>query len=175
MGRILIRSMLDRTLFVLARAVLVAAPAGLVIWLMANLEVKGLSLVNHAAAFLQPVGELIGLDGYILLAFLLGLPANEIVIPIIIMGYLSSGSIMELESLADLQALFVANGWTWLTAVCTMLFTLNHFPCGTTLLTIRRETGSLKWTLLSFLIPTLAGFAVCFVVAQTVRLLGLAG
>lgn len=174
-GRILIRSMLDRTLFVLARAVLVAAPAGLVIWLMANLEVKGLSLVNHAAAFLQPVGELIGLDGYILLAFLLGLPANEIVIPIIIMGYLSSGSIMELESLADLQALFVANGWTWLTAVCTMLFTLNHFPCGTTLLTIRRETGSLKWTLLSFLIPTLAGFAVCFVVAQTVRLLGLAG
>jgi len=172
-GQILIRSLLDRTLFVLARAVSVAAPAGTCIWLMANMSVGGSSLLDHAAAFLHPFAHLIGLDGYILMAFILGLPANEIVIPIIIMSYMHSGTILELENLNQLRELLVTHGWTWLTAVCTMLFSLNHWPCGTTLLTIKKETQSLKWTLISFLVPTLTGIIVCTIVAQTARLLGL--
>lgn len=172
-GKILIRSLLDRTLFVLGRAVMVAAPAGLIIWLMANLTVDGVSLLNHSARFLDPFGRLLGMDGYIILAFILGLPANEIVIPIIIMSYTASGTMIELDSLDALRNLLVANGWTWLTAISTMLFSLNHFPCGTTLLTIRKETQSLKWTVLSFIIPTITGIVLCFIVAQGVRLLGL--
>jgi ferrous iron transport protein B len=171
-GKILIRSLLDRTLFVLGRAVSVAAPAGLFIWLMANLSVGDVSLLDHGARFLDPFGRLLGMDGYIILAFILGLPANEIVIPIIIMSYMASGAMIELDSLDALRELLAANGWTWLTAICTMLFSLNHFPCGTTLLTIRKETRSWKWTLLSFAIPTLTGIIICFIVAQGVRLLG---
>jgi ferrous iron transport protein B len=113
-----------------------------------------------------------GLDGFILMAFILALPANEIAMPILIMSYMSQGVMLELDSLEAMRQLFVDNGWTWLTAVCTMLFTLNHWPCGTTLLTIRKETQSLKWTLYSFLIPTITGIIVCILVAQTVRLLG---
>lgn len=173
-GRILVRSLLDRTLFVLARAITVAAPAGLVIWLMANINYAGISLLHHGAALLQPIGYLLGMDGYILMAFILGFPANEIVIPIVIMSYMATGAMLELDSLEALRELLVANGWTWLTAVCTMLFSLNHFPCGTTMLTIHKETQSSKWTLVSFLVPTLTGIIICFVVAQTVRLLGLA-
>lgn len=172
-GKILIRSLLDRTLFVLGRAVAVAAPAGLVIWLMANITVGNISLLDHSAGFLDPFARLIGLDGYILMAFILGLPANEIVIPIIIMSYMSTGTMLELESLDDLRQLLVNNGWTWLTAVCTMLFSLNHFPCATTLLTIRKETRSWKWTGISFLIPAATGIVICFIVAQCVRILGL--
>ncbi|MCK9223176.1 MAG: ferrous iron transport protein B [Limnochordia bacterium] len=172
-GKILVRSLLDRTLFVLARAVVVAAPAGVIIWLLANTIVSDLSLLDHLAGFLQPFAHLIGLDGYILTAFILGFPANEIVIPIIIMSYMSTGALLELDSLMEIQQLFVANGWTWLTALCTMLFCLNHFPCGTTLLTIRKETQSWKWTWISCLVPTLTGIIICFIVAQTVRLLGL--
>jgi ferrous iron transport protein B len=172
-GRILIRSLLDRTLFVLGRAVSVAAPAGLVIWLMANLAVGENSLLQQSAAFLQPFAQLIGLDGYILLAFILGLPANEIVIPIVIMSYLRSGTMLELASLTELKDLLVANGWTWLTAVCTMLFSLCHWPCGTTLLTIRKEAQSWKWAGLSLLVPTVSGIAICFLLARTVHLLGL--
>ncbi|MEW5783959.1 MAG: ferrous iron transport protein B [Bacillota bacterium] len=172
-GRVLVRSLFDRTLFVLGRAVLVAAPAGAVIWLAANTHVGEMSLLDHCASFLQPFGYLLGLDGYILAAFLLGLPANEIVIPIVIMSYMATGSLHELATLEDLRLLLVHNGWNWLTAVCTMLFAMNHFPCGTTLLTIRKETGSLKWTLVSFLVPTAAGVLICFCVAQAVRLLGL--
>jgi len=172
-GKILIRSLLDRTLFVLGRAVMVAAPAGLIIWLMANLTIDGASLLDHSARFLDPFGRLLGMDGYIILAFILGLPANEIVIPIIIMSYTASGVMIELDSLDALRNLLVANGWTWLTAICTMLFSLNHFPCGTTLLTIGKETQSLKWAALSFVIPTVTGIILCFIVAQGVRLLGL--
>jgi ferrous iron transport protein B len=173
-GRILVRSVLDRTLFVLGRAVAIAAPAGLVIWLMANISVGDTSLLAYAANFLDPFARLLGLDGYILMAFILGLPANEIVIPIIIMSYMASGSLLELDELKDLQQLLVSHGWTWLTGVCVMLFSLMHFPCGTTLWTIRKETQSLKWTLAAFAIPTAAGILVCFVVANVVRLLGLA-
>lgn len=173
-GRILIRSLLDRTLFVLARAVVVAAPAGLLIWIMANFKVGDASILSLGANILQPFGYALGMDGYILLAFILGLPANEIVIPIIVMSYMSAGALLELNTFAALRTLLVANGWTWLTAVCTMLFALNHFPCGTTLLTIHKETQSLKWTIVSFLVPTVTGIIVCFTVAQTARLLGIA-
>lgn len=173
-GRIIVRSIFDRTLFVLGRAVAVAAPAGLVIWLMANITIGNVSLLTYAADFLDPFARLLGLDGYILMAFILGLPANEIVIPIIIMSYTASGSMLELQSLEDLRQLLVSNGWTWLTGVCVMLFSLMHFPCGTTLWTIRKETQSLRWTLASFAIPTAAGIALCFIVANTARLLGLA-
>lgn len=172
-GRIIVRSILDRTLFVLGRAVAVAAPAGLIIWLMANVSVGGSSLLTYAAGFLDPFARLIGLDGYILMAFILGLPANEIVIPILIMSYISSGAILELDSLEALRQLLISHGWTWLTGVCVMLFSLMHFPCGTTLWTIKKETLSLKWTLASFAIPTAAGIAVCFIVANMARLLGL--
>lgn len=172
-GKVLVRSLLDRTLFVLARAVLVAAPAGVIIWIMANVTVGDASLLNHAAGALDPLGRLMGLDGFILMAFILGLPANEIVIPILIMSYLRATTMLELDSLDALRQLFVDNGWTWLTAVCTMLFALNHFPCGTTLLTIRKETQSSQWTWMSFLVPTVTGIVVCVIVAQGARLLGL--
>jgi len=171
-GKIIVRSIFDRTLFVLARAVCVAAPAGLIIWIMANVHVGDLSLLSHCASFLDPFAHLIGLDGYILMAFILGLPANEIVVPIIIMSYMATGSMLELDSFQALRDLLVAHGWTWLTGVCVMLFSLMHFPCGTTLWTIRKETQSNKWTIISFLVPTITGIAVCFIVANIVRLLG---
>ncbi len=172
-GRIIIRSIFDRTLFVLGRAVAIAAPAGLVIWLMANITIGETNLLTYAAGFLDPFGRLLGMDGYIIMAFILGLPANEIVIPIIIMSYMASGSMLEIEKLEDLRQILVNNGWTWLTGVCVMLFSLMHFPCATTLWTIRKETRSTKWMLASFAIPTAIGVIVCFVVASVVRLLGL--
>lgn len=172
-GKIIIRSILDRTLFVLGRAIVVAAPAGIVIWLMANINIGDMSLLTHCATFLNPLAHLIGLDGYILMAFILGFPANEIVIPIIIMSYMATGSILELDSLAELRSLLIANGWTWTTAVCVMLFSLMHWPCSTTCLTIKKETQSLKWTLISFLVPTITGITICFMFTNIVRLLGL--
>lgn len=172
-GRVIIRSIFDRTLFVLGRAVAVAAPAGLIIWLLANLQMGGVSLLAHCAAFLDPFAQLLGLDGVILMAFILGFPANEIVVPIMIMTYLSTGSIQEFDNLTQLKTLLVDNGWTWLTAVCTMLFSLMHWPCSTTCLTIRKETQSWKWTVVSILIPTIIGMTVCFLVASAARLMGL--
>lgn len=171
-GKVIVRSVFDRTLFVLTRAALMAAPAGALIWLMANLYVGDLSLLSHCAGFLNPFAKLLGMDGTILMAFILGFPANEIVVPIIIMSYMTTGNIVELNSLGELRELLVSHGWTWLTAICTMFFSLMHWPCGTTCLTIKKESGSLKWTALSFLIPTLVGITVCFVVASTVKLLG---
>jgi len=172
-GRVIVRSVFDRTLFVLGRAVTVAAPAGLIIWVMANIRVGDLSLLSQCAGFLDPFGRLIGLDGYILMAFILGFPANEIVIPILIMSYMAAGNMLELDSLDQLRDLLVSHGWTWLTALCTMLFSLMHWPCGTTCLTIRKESQSRKWTLVSFLVPTITGIAVCFFVANAARLLGM--
>jgi ferrous iron transport protein B len=139
---------------------------------MANITIGDISLLTHGANFLDPFGKLLGMDGYILMAFVLGLPANEIVIPILIMSYMASGSMLELEKLSDLKQLFVAHGWTWLTGICVMLFSLMHFPCATTLWTIKKETQSLKWTFASFAIPTAVGIIICFVVANVVRLLG---
>ena len=157
----IVRSLLDRTIFVLLRAMCVAAPAGIVIWLMSNIMINGESLCVIISNFLQPFGSLMGLDGVILLAFILGFPANEIVVPIIIMIYTASGTLVEYDSLSSLYNLFVENGWTWVTALCTMIFSLMHFPCSTTCLTIYKETKSLKWTLLSFILPTILGILLC--------------
>ncbi len=173
-GKVLVRSAFDRTLFVLGRAAAVAAPAGIVIWLMANVTVSGASFLAHGAGLFQPLGRLMGLDGVILMSFLLGLPANEIVIPVLIMSYTASGTMQDMAGLVHFRQLLLANGWTWLTAVNTMLLALFHFPCATTLWTIRKETQSLKWTWISFLIPTLAGIIICTAVAAVARLLGLA-
>lgn len=172
-GKVIVRSIFDRTLFVLGRAVVVAAPAGLVIWVLANITVGDMSILAHCATFLDPFARLMGLDGYILMAFILGFPANEIVVPILIMSYMATGTLTELENLSELRNLLVANGWTWLTAVCSMLFCLMHWPCGTTCLTVQKETQSLKWTLASFAIPTVTGIVLCMFVAGTVRLFGL--
>lgn len=172
-GKVIVRSVFDRTLFVLGRAVSVAAPAGIVIWVMANITIGNLSLLTHCANFLNPFAHMIGLDGYILMAFILGFPANEIVVPIIIMSYTATGSLVKLDSLVQLRQLLIANGWTWLTAVNVMLFSLMHWPCSTTCLTIKKETQSWKWTALSILIPTATGIVICFVVTSVVRILGL--
>lgn len=172
-GKVIVRSVLDRTLFVLGRAVVVAAPAGLVIWVLANINIGNISILTHCANFLNPFADLIGLDGYILMAFILGFPANEIVIPIIIMSYMATGNMLEFSSLAELKTLLVNNGWTWLTAICVMLFSLMHWPCGTTCLTIKKETQSWKWTLVSFLVPTIIGIVICFIINSLVRLAGL--
>ncbi|WP_069650791.1 nucleoside recognition domain-containing protein [Caloranaerobacter ferrireducens] len=163
-GRILIRSLIDRTLFVLSRAVLVAAPAGAVTWLVANINIGGISLLNHIAYFLNPLGNLMGLDGFILLAFILGLPANEIVLPILIMSYLSTGAMIELDSLDALRNLLINNGWTWVTGLNFMLFSLLHFPCGTTLLTIKNETNSIKWPVFTAILTTSIAILVTLII-----------
>ena len=161
LGKILVRSLLDRTLFVLGRAVIVAAPTGLVIWLFANVNLGGISILTHVANFLEPFASLLGFDGYILLAFILGFPANEIVLPIILMSYMSSGTLVDLENIVEIKNLLIANGWTLLTGINAMIFCLLHFPCSTTLITIYKETKSWKWTLLSFALPTVCGIIIC--------------
>lgn len=160
-GQILVSSLLDRTLFVLGRSLCVAAPAGLVIWILSNVNIGNLTLLNYIANFFNPFAKLLGLDGYILTAFLLGLPANEIVLPLILMCYTRAGSLVSIENISTIHDILIANGWTIITAINVMLFSLLHFPCGTTLLTIKKETGSWKWTLLSFAIPTICGIALC--------------
>lgn len=160
-GKILVRSIFDRTLFVLGRAISVAAPAGLVIWLMANVGIDGQSLLSIIANFLNPFAKLMGLDGYILTAFILGIPANEIVLPIILMCYLKGGTLVNIEDTIQIGQILIQNGWTMLTAMNVMLFTILHFPCATTLLTVKKETGSWKWTAISFAIPTICGIVLC--------------
>lgn len=162
-GKILIRSLFDRTLFVLGRAICVAAPAGFVIWLFANIGINDQSLLDLIATFLNPFAQLMGLDGYILTAFILGIPANEIVLPIILMCYLGSSSLVNLEDTFSIGQILISHGWTILTAINVMLFTVLHYPCATTLLTIKKETGSWKWVILSFLLPTVCGIVVCMI------------
>ncbi len=171
--KVLIRSLLDRTLFVLGRAVVIAVPAGLVIWLAANLRVGDTSLIRFLSGLLDPLGTLMGLDGMILLAFILGFPANEIVLPIILMGYLSAGTLVEAGSMTELHALLISHGWTWTTAVSMILFSVMHWPCSTTCLTIKKETGSMKWTMAAVFLPTCFGMAACILFTAAVRLLGL--
>ena len=168
-GKVIVRSIFDRTIFVLARAIAAAAPAGLIVWIFANTVIGDISILNRMVDFMDPAGRLMGMDGAILTAFILGLPANEIVIPITIMIYTAQGSLADLGSLAEMQSLFAANGWTWVTALCTMIFYLLHWPCATTLLTIRKETGSTKWTLMASLIPTVLGFAVCSIISLILK------
>ncbi len=158
-GKVLIRSVFDRTLFVLGRACVVAAPAGLIIWILAHYH-----LLSGICTFLHPFANLFGLDGVILTAFLLGFPANEIVIPLMLMMYSAQGTLTEINDLSMIKQIFISNGWTWGTALCTILFSLMHFPCSTTVLTIYKETKSLKWTLFSILLPTLCGLSCCFLV-----------
>lgn len=160
-GKVIVRSLLDRTLYVLGRAIAVAAPIGIVIWLFANINFAGISILTYTANFLDPFAKLMGLDGYILTAFILGIPANEIVLPIILMSYMASGSLVDLDDTFAIGNILVQNGWTLLTAINVMIFTLLHFPCSTTLLTIKKETGSWKWVVLSFILPTACGIVIC--------------
>lgn len=162
--KVLVRSIFDRTLFVLGRAVVVAAPAGLLIWLMANVFVSDQSLLTWCSELLDPLGTFMGLDGIILMAFILGFPANEIVLPIILMAYLQTGYLTEMDDTGALFRLLSAHGWTLKTYLCMAVFSLFHWPCSTTCLTIKKETGSLKWTAAAFLIPTVIGIAGCTIV-----------
>lgn len=170
LGRVIVTSMLDRTIFVLGRAISIAAPAGAIIWVLANVHIGQLSILTHIGNFLDPAGRLLGMDGFILLAFMLGLPANEIVFPILIMSYLATGSLMEFESLDTLHKVLIGHGWTWVTGLNVMIFSLLHFPCATTLLTIRKETNSWRWTAVSAVLPTIIGVVITFVLAQMARL-----
>lgn len=162
-GKVIVRSIFDRTLFVLGRAITVAIPAGLVIWCLANININGGSLLSILSNVLDPLGKLLGMDGVILLAFILAFPANEIVIPIIIMSYMSTGNLVDISNLSTLREVLVSNGWTWVTAVSVMLFSLMHWPCSTTCLTVKKETSSIKWTILSIVIPTFCGVVVCLI------------
>jgi ferrous iron transport protein B len=175
-------SMIDRTLIILGRAVIFAAPAGAVIWLISNIQIGANSIAAHLIEFLDPFGEILGLNGVVLLAFLVAIPANEIVIPTVLMltvltagvtGYGSGAGVMfELESMAETKALLTSAGWTVLTGINVMIFSLVHNPCSTTIYTIYKETGSKKWTLIATLLPLLMGIFLTFIIAQVVRLLG---
>ncbi|MGO5094722.1 nucleoside recognition domain-containing protein [Agathobaculum sp. LCP25S3_E8] len=172
-GQVIVRSVFDRTLFVLGRAAVVAAPAGALIWLLANLDISGISVFSHLTALLDPAGRLFGLDGVILLAFILAFPANELVMPLIVMGYLATGSIADVADLAAFRTLLLANGWTVCTALCTLVFAVAHWPCSTTCLTIWKETRSIKWTLAAVALPTAFGLALCLATHGICTLIGL--
>lgn len=162
-GKVLVRSIFDRTLFVLGRAISIAAPAGIVIWLFANIHIQDTSILTYVANFFNPFAKLMGLDGYILTAFILGIPANEIVLPIILMSYTSSTTLINLDDTFSIGQILLQNGWSLITAINVMIFTLLHFPCSTTLLTIYKETKSFKWTILSFTLPTVCGIVFCMI------------
>ena len=174
LGQVLVRSVMDRTIFVLSRAVIIAAPAGGLIWIMANTTIGDTTILAAAANWLNPFAGLMGLDGFILMAFILGLPANEIVFPILIMSYVSGGTMVQMESLADLRHLLIdQHGWTWLTGLCTVIFALCHWPCGTTLFTIQREQKNWRWTLLAAIIPAGIGIIICITITTLARALNL--
>lgn len=160
-GKVIVRSIFDRTLFVLGRALAIAAPAGLIIWLLANLHIGDITALAFIANILDPFAKLMGLDGYILTAFILGLPANEIVLPIILMSYLGNSSLVSLEDTFTIGQILVQNGWTFITGLNVMIFCLLHFPCSTTLISIKKESGSFKWSVLGFVIPTVCGILLC--------------
>ena len=165
--------MIDRSIFVLWRAILMAAPCGAIAWLLGNVQVGGASLMSHIAQALDPIGRTIGLDGVILVAYIVAIPANEIVVPTILMAYMNSGMMTDVQDMDQLKHLLVqGHGWTLLTAVCLMLFSLLHNPCSTTIVTIYKETKSLRWTLVGALGPVIIAFLVCFLVANVARMLG---
>lgn len=170
-GKVIVRSMCDRVIFVLGRAVISAIPAGLIIWIMANINISGdTTLLLACSDFLDPFARFIGLDGVILMAFILGLPANEIVVPIMIMAYTANGNLTDMSDVGALKMLFEENGWNCITAICTVVFALFHWPCMTTLLTIKKESGSLKWTLIAFLLPAVTGMILCALIANTANI-----
>ena len=164
LGKIVVRSLFDRTAFVLGRAAAVAAPAGLILWLLGNISIGDISLLRYLSGGIDPVGRLLGMDGVILLAFVLGFPANETVIPVAMMIYLSEGSLSRTLSASAMSGILLANGWTGKTAACVIVFTLMHWPCSTTLLSIKKETGSRKWTALAAALPTLCGTLLCMII-----------
>lgn len=168
----ILRASIDKAWNVLKRAVIVAAPASILTWIFANIYIGDTSILMHFVNFLDPFGQALGMDGFIMAAFILGLPANEIVIPILIMAYLSQGAMLEIEDLSKLKQVFIDQGWTWLTALNMMLFSLLHFPCGTTLVNIYKETKSPKWTFMSFLIPTAIAIGVTWLTATIARVFG---
>ncbi len=170
-GKVIVRSIFDRTLFVLGRAVAVAAPAGLIIWLMANIYVGSETIFKIFIDFLDPFARLLGLDGVILLAFILGFPANEIVIPLTVMGYSCGKELVEISNIEILKNIFLDNGWTLVTAICFVVFTLMHWPCSTTCITMYKETKSLKWTFLGMIIPTVCGMVICFFINMVSKII----
>ena len=168
-GKVIIRSIFDRTLFVLGRAVVVAAPAGALIWILANVYIGDSSIVDLCARFLDPIGQFIGLDGVILVAFILGIPANEIVLPVAMMIYQSQGTLAEVSNLMFFKDLLIENGWTTLTAINMMIFSIMHWPCATTLLSIKKESGSWKWVIISVIVPLSMGCLLCFFTTMLYR------
>lgn len=168
-GKTIIRSVLDRTLFVLGRAIAVAAPAGLILWVLANVPIQGTGLLQIFSRAIDPIGRVFGMDGVILLAFLLAIPANEIVIPVMLMAYTGAGNLSDYATLDQLKAILVQNGWTWVTALCAVIFMLFHFPCSTTLLTIKKESGGVRWAVLAAILPTLLGLSLCFLISMASR------
>lgn len=160
----IVRSVFDRTLIVLGRSLLVALPAGIVIFLLSNININGITILSHITNFLDDFAKIFALDGVILTSFILGFPANEIVIPIMMMGYSNLSVMTEYASLDILKNLFINNGWTYITCICVIIFSLLHFPCATTLISIYKETNSKKWTLISVLIPLSLGLLLCFIV-----------
>jgi len=163
-GQILVRSVLDRTVFVLGRAAMVAFPAGIVLYIMCNYTINGIGLIYYISDFLHPLGKLMGLDGVILTAFIFGIPANEIVLPVALMIYSSGSVLTQIDSYAAIQSILVSNGWTGITAICCIVFFLMHWPCSTTLITVKKETSSIKWTLVAFALPTLFGALICILI-----------
>ena len=169
-GKVIVRSVFDRTLFVLGRAAAVAAPAGLIIWISANIKISGTSIFSYCSDFLDPLARIFGMDGVILTAFILGFPANETVVPIMLMGYLADSGISQTDG-AALHTLLTANGWDIKTAICVIIFMLFHWPCSTTLITVKKETGSMKWAVIAALLPTAAGLILCFAVSHIFALI----
>ena len=168
--KVIFHSIKDKTIKVLCRALAVSFPAGIIIWIFSNINIDGISILSYCINFLNPFGKMIGLDGTILMAFILGFPANEIVIPIMIMGYLKTNIVSDFSNIYQLKEIFINNGWTIKTAICTIIFSLMHYPCSTTLLTIKKETNSIKWTILSFLLPTIIGIIICFLISNIFNL-----
>lgn len=168
-GKVILHSVLERTLVVLGRAVAVALPAGIIIWACSNVTVGGETVLKAASAAIDPFAKLFGMDGNVLCGFILALPANEIALPIMAMGY-SGGALAEIGSLEKTAALFSANGFGVVNALCTLIFILFHWPCATTILTVWKETKSIKWTLLSIAVPLLTGLSLCFLINMTAKL-----
>ncbi len=162
--KVIVRSIFDKTLNILNRAICVAAPFGLIIWLCANIKVGNISILKHCTNILDPIGNIFGVDGTILMALILGFPANEIVIPIIIMSYMNTSSLTDYNNLLELKNLLINNGWNTITSICSLFLILFHFPCSTTILTIKKETNSKILTFIAFLLPTITGLLICFII-----------
>lgn len=163
-GKVIVRSILDRCFFVLGRAIAVAAPAGILIYLITNITIRDITILKYLSNFLEPIAKIMSLDGVILLSFILGIPANEIVMPIMLMTYLGTNTLTSYESLSSLKNILLDNGWTISTAISFLIFTLFHFPCATTILTIKKETNSWYYTFLSIIIPLTIGIILCMIV-----------